>query len=367
MTYDPNAQYNTRGERLAYCYGYWIPEGEARRIEAQEARETKALEQRNAEQQTREYSLNRKSLERMKALIRSGKFIDVPWSFTVEDSNALLGDEPNYTEYLQWFLGQSDGTPNAGTMNPDFMFHKFMFAYPYGKQGVVNLAALRKIISIASKKGENDIADAATKALAMADGIEQDKRTASGAACNRNVIFAAYATTIAAGAGSEKKIPTFTADAYTGVPMTIEGWTHQVVIDLAGLDYSTKPRPVLRDHDAKRPIGHTTSIGVVDGILKVEGEISVVSQDAQEVIDSGKNNFPYQVSVGCSVVKSQFVMNGDIADANGRSWQGPVNIARQTNLREISFLSLGADDATSAKIAATAKQNLEEWQNDPLA
>jgi len=105
----------------------------------------------------------------------------------------------------------------------------------------------------------------------------------------------------------------------------------------------------------------------VDGILKVEGEISVVSQDAQEVIDSGKNNFPYQVSVGCSVVKSQFVMNGDIADANGRSWQGPVNIARQTNLREISFLSLGADDATSAKIAATAKQNLEEWQNDPLA
>jgi hypothetical protein len=45
--------------------------------------------------------------------------------------------------------------------------------------------------------------------------------------------------------------------------------------------------------------------------------------------------------------------------ANGREFAGPVNIARRATLGEISFVVLGADDNTSAQIAASAHSSQE--------
>jgi hypothetical protein len=297
------------------------------------------------------FRLNRKSFERLKALVRAGDFIDKPWSFSPADSNSLLGDPPNWTEYPLWFLGIGMTVPGDGA-DANRNYSKEDYAYAFGRGDVVNLAALRITIGRAKAAGENDISDAAAEVLAVAVQMDAEKTVASGKACDVNISFAAPVKIKAATASS--KIPTFDADCYTGVAMQLEGFAHPVVIDYDGLDVTAHSRPVLRDHDPKRPIGHTTAIDVQAGILKATGEISVVSADAAEVVASGKNKFPWQISVGAKVRKSQFIAEGDTAQANGKTWSGPVIIARQTSLREISFLTLGADDNTSARIAANA-------------
>lgn len=176
---------------------------------------------------------------------------------------------------------------------------------------------------------------------------------AEASTCDINISFAAPVAVKAAAPG---KIPTFDADAYTGGAMNLEGFDYPVVIDYAGLDLTLHDRPVLRDHDPERPIGHTTAIQLVGSVLKAVGLISVKSKDAEEVVAAAGNRFPWQVSIGAKVLKSQTIPRGQSAIANGRSWDGPVIIARQTSLREISFLSLGADDNTSARIAARAAE-----------
>jgi hypothetical protein len=307
------------------------------------------------------FRLNRKSLERLKGMIRAGKYVDRPGGFTVEDSNNLAGDPPNWTEFQQCMLGIEQSRPESpaenGTESPD----KSWYAYPFTNDGAVaNLSLIRDIVKQSAAAGETDIADAATEALSMAAVEDRDKQTtsgqpsksASGAACDRNIRFTAPANVKAA--TKKKGPPTFDADAYTGGAMELDGWTHPVVIDYDGLDITKKSRPVLRDHDPTLPLGHTTHIGVDRGILKAKGVISASGKHVREVVDAAKQNFPWQVSVGAKVLKNQFVPEGETARANGRTFDGPVNIARRTALREISLLTLGADDDTSARIAAKA-------------
>lgn len=153
-------------------------------------------------------------------------------------------------------------------------------------------------------------------------------------------------------------LPTFKMTAYTGVPMDV-GFGYPVVIDLAGLRVRGSSRPILRDHDTTNIIGHTTAIHVENDKLKVEGTISGVSFGAREVVESSKNGFPWQASVGVYTENMEMVEKGQTATANGRTFRGPVYIARKSVLGEVSFVALGADDNTSAKVAARAAQHME--------
>jgi len=54
------------------------------------------------------------------------------------------------------------------------------------------------------------------------------------------------------------------------------------------------------------------------------------------------------------VVDADFIPLGMSARANGRTFEGPVYIARKSVLGEISFTELGADTHTAALIAANA-------------
>src|SRR5690348_9656777 len=103
------------------------------------------------------FQLNHQALERLKALVRAGRYVDKAWSFSAADSNALLGDPPNWTDFKLWFLG-FDSTVDKET--------KSAYAYPFGKGGSVYLSALRAIASRAAQQGAADIADAASAILA---------------------------------------------------------------------------------------------------------------------------------------------------------------------------------------------------------
>lgn len=159
------------------------------------------------------------------------------------------------------------------------------------------------------------------------------------------------------------KLKSFSMVAYTGGPMDV-GFGGPVVVDLEGMKVTRKARPILHQHDPSAVVGHTTAVDVVqadDGAhLRVAGVISGAGSVAREIVEAAGNGFPWQASIGARVGKWEFVKEGDTAQANGRTWDGPVYIARGSSLSEVSFVALGADDATSASIAASAATNQEE-------
>jgi len=156
----------------------------------------------------------------------------------------------------------------------------------------------------------------------------------------------------------------FSMVAYTGGAMRLGGWPYPVVVDLAGMRVTRKSRPILKDHDRASIVGHTDDIMVGDSRLEVAGVISGVGNTAQEVIATSENGFPWQASLGANADKVVFIPEGKTATANSREFKGPVYIARRSTLGEVSFVALGADDDTEARIAAGQAGDDEELDNE---
>ena len=171
---------------------------------------------------------------------------------------------------------------------------------------------------------------------------------------------AAGVTLEAAAAGDEKKLRAFKMTAYTGGAMTLGYWPHPVVVELTGIKGTNKPRPILKDHDAAQVVGHTTEIKVAGGKLLVAGVVSGVGAAAAEVVGASDNGFPWQASIGASVTKVQFIDEGKTAEANGQTFKGPVYVVKAARLGEVSFVALGADDNTSATVAAGASAHHQD-------
>jgi len=167
----------------------------------------------------------------------------------------------------------------------------------------------------------------------------------------------------AAAEGEEKKLPTFSIDAYTGGEMRLGGWFDPVVIDLAGMTVSTKPRPILKDHNASIVIGHTTEVEVKGNTLRVDGVVSGAGNIAREVVEAAKNGFPWQASIGATAHRWEEVAAGKTVKVNGKEFAGPLTVVRESVLAEVSFVALGADDNTSVRMAArAAEDSTMEWK-----
>lgn len=153
--------------------------------------------------------------------------------------------------------------------------------------------------------------------------------------------------------------------AYTGGAMQLLWWRHPVVIDLAGLDVGQKSRPVLMDHDSRLIVGHSTSIDVTDSQIRLSGVVSGTGEAAREIVESSRNGFPWQASIGASARRYEEVKAGEKVTVNGREFTGPVYVVRAASLREVSFVALGADDNTEAAVAARNQEStmthFEQW------
>ena len=166
----------------------------------------------------------------------------------------------------------------------------------------------------------------------------------------------------------EAALPTFEMVAYTGNAMKLSGWDAPVVVDLAGLKWTNKPRPILKDHNPDKIVGHTSDIAIRGNALIVSGVVSADSACAHEVVRSGKNGFPWQASIGADAASIEFIAEGETGNANGETFDGPVYISRKTVLGEVSFVALGADDATESRVAASAaKSGASMMQNKKQA
>jgi phage head maturation protease len=172
----------------------------------------------------------------------------------------------------------------------------------------------------------------------------------------------------AADGGESVKLKGFKMLAYSGGAMDV-GWGVPVVVDLAGMAAPKKSRPILLQHDPLRIVGHTESVEIkalADRTeLRVSGVISGASDSARSVVESSANGFPWQASIGASAKQVEFIDKGEKAEANGRTFKGPVYIVRASALSEVSFVALGADDNTSASVAACAALNAGESPAEP--
>ena len=151
----------------------------------------------------------------------------------------------------------------------------------------------------------------------------------------------------------------FSIEAYTGGTIR-QGWSAEpIVIDLQGMKYKQRI-PVVMGHDYTlgSVLGQATSVRVENGRLYIDAEILAEGEVPTRVVGLADKGFEWQASVGADVMRHQKVAAGESVTVNGQTFMGPVRIVKASKLREVSFVTLGADDATSARIAAEEAEEL---------
>lgn len=173
--------------------------------------------------------------------------------------------------------------------------------------------------------------------------------------------------------GKPRKLPTVEIQAYNGGKMAVDWWG-DIVIDLSGLTASQKT-PMLLSHNSyslEAVLGQTDTLTNDGKTLGMSGRIMAETETTAKVLTLAKNGYQFQASVGVRPTKYRLVKEGEVADANGQTFSGPFYLIEAGKLAEISIVPLGADDSTSAKIAASQNQNQNRSnqmpdKNDPAA
>ena len=146
----------------------------------------------------------------------------------------------------------------------------------------------------------------------------------------------------------------FKMRAYTGQTLTFPWWG-RLVFDISGMRLDQK-FPVLRQHDSLQPVGIGMRSFKAEGALWAEG-VFLSNSHGQEVQQLLEEGFPFQASVGIWPITVEEVDRGKSALVNGRKFEGPGMVFRESHVREISVVALGRDSATGVEIAASAGKN----------
>ena len=162
---------------------------------------------------------------------------------------------------------------------------------------------------------------------------------------------------------------TFLITAYTG--QIVNSWWRDIVIDVSGIK-TKKKIPILREHQRDRVVGQGAAFKK-DNTLFVSGPFSKKTKDAQEVLDLADEGYPWQASIGVRPKQVRVLESAKDTDTvNGKKVSGPLEIWAESQVGEVSFVSLGADDETAAismtedtdtvsvKILKTEKQEIEK-------
>jgi hypothetical protein len=153
----------------------------------------------------------------------------------------------------------------------------------------------------------------------------------------------------------------FAMRAYSGGPLTLDGFPLPVVVDLAGMTFDQQvPTPF--DHNLDNIVGQTTRVQITAAGLMVEGQLSGDTPSSKALIATSKST-KWEASIGAPVTEMEEYGAGETVRVNNRTFTGPILVARKTRLQEISFVRRGADvGQTFAAIAARkADMTYEAW------
>ena len=166
-------------------------------------------------------------------------------------------------------------------------------------------------------------------------------------------------TLIEASNGAKPKV---VGVAYSGGKMSLPGWRHPVVVDLAGMEIPESV-PLLTNHENKTDsrIG-LISAAVRNNTLEITGEIVSDSRDATDIIAQGKAGADWQLSIGADVKECELVKGS--REVNGQEVEGPFYHIKKSTLREVSVVAVGADAHTNMKV--NAKFNLVNQEGETM-
>lgn len=166
-------------------------------------------------------------------------------------------------------------------------------------------------------------------------------------------------TLIEASNGAKPKV---VGVAYSGGKMSLPGWRHPVVVDLAGMEIPESV-PLLTNHENKTDsrIG-LISAAVRNNVLEITGEIVSDSKDAADIIAQGKAGADWQLSIGADVKECELVKGS--REVNGQEVEGPFYHIKKSTLREVSVVAVGADAHTNMKV--NAKFNLVNQEGETM-
>lgn len=173
-------------------------------------------------------------------------------------------------------------------------------------------------------------------------------------------------------AASGQTTPRFRiSPAYNGGLLPVKEFPFPVVIELASARFEKPSIKIYRNHDAKRPVGHTVAeemeilaSGPRKGI-HLGGLLSVPGQDRDDLVRSAKDQFPWEASIEANFPPAELVAPGVQATVNGETFRGPFFIARNATIHGTAILARGADRNTHVTIAAELFTSQGEITMDP--
>ncbi|XXJ20010.1 hypothetical protein ACR42D_10775 [Desulfovibrio caledoniensis] len=153
--------------------------------------------------------------------------------------------------------------------------------------------------------------------------------------------------------------------AYTGKVIDW-WWMDPFVIDLSGMALAKNKVPALLEHVREWRVGGIDSGTASDSGFLVTGNF--LSNDiAQGVRRDAADGYPWQASIGVQALRVEVLKEGESAEVNGTTVDGPIDIWRKASVFETSFCSFGADDDTAAvAMSATAINQQEESMDERL-
>ncbi len=139
----------------------------------------------------------------------------------------------------------------------------------------------------------------------------------------------------------------FTGTAYSGgfVP------DYEVVIDLSTTTFNQK-LPLLDNHYRGGIVGVVESAANKDNAMKVSGRLfsDMPGSPAERIAQLAQRGVPFEMSVGLYAFTTESIPAGKSVNVNGQVFNGPVNVLRKGQVREVSIVTLGADPKTAVQV-----------------
>lgn len=152
---------------------------------------------------------------------------------------------------------------------------------------------------------------------------------------------------------------TFSGVAYSGRVIQQHWKWGNLIFDLSSTTVPSR-LPILLGHDPAKIVGFLTSSSVGQDGLRISGALSKRTTAAAEVTALADEGFPWQMSVSIKPGRVERVQKNKTVEINGQAFQGPGTIFRDSVIREVSFVPVGADINTSATVMADQDQEQEE-------
>ncbi len=144
----------------------------------------------------------------------------------------------------------------------------------------------------------------------------------------------------------EKGVYEFSGVAYSGKPIMNHPYWGNLIFDIETME-SKDTVPILRDHRTDREAGH--------GQLSFENNQVIVKgflygDEGEKAYKLMKKGFPMQESVYIEPKRIEKIFDGQTFVYNGQTVEGEMTVFVGGKIKEVSLVTLGADENTSTKV-----------------